>query len=386
MRRHQRRTGRDMNDGTRSVDRSPMLSRGEIYVGSAMKNIAIALSATLFMLPPAAPAAAAAEPLRIERQDAQNAFVVRGDAATATFWLSTDTVLDKADTLVARNSKAERLAVKMPVSRRAYVIMQRPDGATLAVAERVLPLEQGSNFRDLGGYQTRDGRVVRWGKAFRSGAMPMLTEADYALLGQLGIGTVLDFRSLEEREVAPDLLDDRTGALFVANDYPIKPLFERMSAGNRENIYRGIELTIAPQLRSLFKRLLADDGAVVYHCSAGQDRTGVATALIYDVLGVDRETILKDYHLSTQFRRLQFELPPINPADYPNNLMVKYYVASRAKGPATAEPLYTPSGQSHLKQFFDYLDATYGGSAGYLKQKLGFTDRDLEKLRADMLQ
>ncbi|QZP09154.1 tyrosine-protein phosphatase [Caenibius sp. WL] len=351
-----------------------------------MKKSALSLSAAVlaavFVIP-----ASAAEPLRIERQDAQNAFVVRDDSAPASFWLSKDPVLDDNDVQIARDSKAKRVAVKLPVAERDYVIMQRADGTTVAVAERVLPLEQGSNFRDLGGYQTKDGKIVRWGKAYRSGAMPMLTEADYALLDQLAIGTVVDFRSLEEREVAPDLLDDRTGALFIANDYSIKPLLAKFGSSDRENIYEGMEDRIAPQLRSLFKRLLADDGAVVYHCSAGQDRTGVATALIYDILGMDRATILKDYHLSTGFRRVEFEMPPINAADYPNNPIVQYYVASQAKGSAVkAEPLYTPSGQSHLAQFFAYLDARYGGSAAYFQQELGFTPTDLEKLRANMLQ
>lgn len=330
--------------------------------------------------------AIAAEPARVERKDAQSAVLILEDAAPVTIWLSRDRILDRHDTLVARKSTAQRVALSLPASQRDYVIVQRGKGAPLVVAERVLPLEQGSNFRDVGGYITKDGKVVRWGQAFRSGAMPMLTDADYALLGQLDIGSVLDLRSLEEREVAPDLLDDRTGALFLSNDYSMKPLFAKMAAGNGENTYAGIEELLVPQFRTLFKRLLADEGAIVYHCSAGQDRTGVATALLYDVLGVDRETILADYHRSTALRRVEFEMPPINPADYPHNPMVQYYAASRAKGPAKAEPLYTPSGQSHLAQFFAYLDRQYGGSEGYLRQKLGFTDADLEKLRTRMLQ
>ncbi len=51
-----------------------------------------------------------------------------------------------------------------------------------------------------------------------------------------------------------------------------------------------------------------------------------------------------------------------------------------------AEPLYTPGGQSHLAQFFLYLDARYGGAAGYLKQKLGFSETDLDSLRATLLE
>ena len=350
-----------------------------------MKRIAI-MTATLLLSGALATTAIAGEPLRIERKDAQSATVVRDDTAPASFWLSRDTVLDDGDTLIVRDSKAQRVAVKLPASERSYVIVRRGNEAPQVVAERLLPLEKGSNFRDLGGYTTKDGRTVRWGKAFRSGAMPLLTDADYALLEQLRLGAVVDLRSLEEREVAPDLLDDRTGALFLSNDYSMKPLFAKMEAGSGENTYQGIEELLVPQLRAIFNRLLADDGAVVYHCSAGQDRTGIATALIYEVLGVDRETILKDYHLSTGFRRPSVEMPPVDPADYPGNQMVKYYAASQAKpGGAKAEPLYTPSGQSHLAQFFTYIDSRYGGTESYLKQKLGLSDVDLEALRTKML-
>ena len=191
---------------------------------------------------------------------------------------------------------------------------------------------------------------------------------------------------MEEREIVPDNIDDRLGALFIANDYSIAPFLAKIKSGDGENIYKGIEETIAPQLRSMFRRVLAEDGAVVYHCSAGQDRTGIATALIYDALGVDRDTILKDYHLSTGYRRVEFEMPPLKATDFPNNLMAKFYLGYGEKGLTKAEPLYTPNGKSHLAQFFIYLDAQYGGTAGYLKQKLGFTEANLDTLRATLLQ
>lgn len=343
---------------------------------------AIALSLTLAVAMPAA----AGEPVRIERVDGQTALLIRSDAAPATLWLSKDTTLDEGDRLVTRDSIAQRVEIAFPASERDYVIVAKSDGSQIVAGERVLPLEQGSNFRDIGGYTTADGKTVRWGKAFRTGAMPMLTEADYGLLGQIDIDSIVDLRSLEERDVAPDLLDDRTGALFISNDYSIVPLFANWGKGNGENAYQGMEKLLKPQLRSIFRRLLAEEGAVIYHCSAGQDRTGIATALIYDLLGVDRETILKDYHLSTELRRPQFEMPPVDPKDYPNNPIVQYYAASKAKGEVKAEPLYTPTGQSHLAQFFVYLDGQYGSTAGYLKQELGLTDADLAKLKSDLLQ
>ncbi len=285
--------------------------------------------------------------------------------------------------VVAENVRNGRHVVKAPAEKRVYFILQDGgDQSVATVAERHLPLQQGSNFRDIGGYATADGRRVKWGKAFRSGAMPLLTESDYAMLGQLGIGTIVDLRSTDERQIAPDLLDDRTGALFVTNDYSLKALMASMSGGDGEHMYRGIGKALAPQYRAVFRRLLAGDGATLYHCSAGQDRTGVATALIYSALGVPRETILRDYHLSTELRRPQFEMPPIDPADWPGNPIIPYYLAAQkdSKG-AKVEPLFTKQGNSHLAQFFELIDREYGSVAGYLKSELGMSDHDLTKLQ-----
>lgn len=334
--------------------------------------------------------AQARELATVTRLDASKVEFAREDLSPVSIWTSTDTVLDASDRLVAKATKVRKLTVDMPAGKREFLILQRADGVTHAVAERALPVEQGSNLRDIGGYVTRDGKVVRWGRAFRSGALPLLSDVDKALVHQLDIGTVVDLRSMEEREINPDTIDDSEGALFVSNDYGMK-LMGSMMAGNGEHIYKGLEVLLAPQFRSLYRRIMAQDaggseGAVLYHCSAGQDRTGVATALLYDALGVDRETILKDYHLSTDLRRPFWEMPRVNPADYPNNPIVAHYARAYGDKNAKAEPLYTRSGASHLAQFFVHLDQTYGGSEGYMKQVLGFSDADMARLRSVMLQ
>lgn len=321
----------------------------------------------------------------IERVDAASVTLVREDAAPVTVWLSADTVLDKADRKVATKVGKGPLTVAMPASERQYLILQTKSGKTSVIAERKLPLEQGSNFRDVGGYVTKDGRTVRWGRAFRSGAMPLLTEADYALLGGLGLDAVVDLRSLEERSLTDDKIDDRTGAMFISNDYSLRTLFAAFQEGSGEHMYKGMETMLAPQLRSLYRRIMAEEGAVLYHCSAGQDRTGIATALLYDLLGVDRETILKDYHLSTDWRRPQWEMPAIDPKDHADNPLVQMYASMPEEERKKAQPLYTASGQSHLAQFFTHLDAAYGGTENYMKQQLGFNDAQLSKLRETML-
>lgn len=288
--------------------------------------------------------------------------------------------------VVKANRKGEAV-VALPSTKRQFLVLRDGGDASLTLtAERELPLAKGSNFRDLGGYKGAGGKTVRWGKVFRSGALPLLTEDDYALLGGLQIGTIVDLRSLEEREVAGTLLDDRTGALFVSNDYSLKPLMANMGSMKGEYVYSGMEKLLAPQYRSLFRRLLADDGAVMYHCSAGQDRTGIASALILSALGVDRETILADYHLSTQLRRPQNEMPPLDPADYPTNPIVQYYAAAAKKpGGVKAEPLYSASGKSHLAQFFEMLDRDYGGVEGYLAT-IGVSKIDIARLQALYLE
>ena len=274
---------------------------------------------------------------------------------------------------------------------RHYFLLKGKDGKVVHVAERLLPLEQGSNFRDVGGYTGAGGKMVKWGKIFRSGAMPMLTQADYAQLLSLHIGSMIDLRSIDEREIAPTLLDDRTGALYIANDYSAKSMFASMPAqvdGKfSSDLYANFARDYAPQYRAIFNRLLADDGAVVYNCSAGQDRTGTATALIYSVLGVPRDVIMADYHLSTKYRRPQFEMPKINPADYPNNPIAAYYAAAAKRpGGAKAEPLYGADGVPFLKPFLEGLEARYGSIDAYLEKEIGLTPEKRAKLKALYLE
>ena len=340
----------------------------------------------LVVLAGAAPAFAVHN-ITVARIDADTVKVSWQDADPVDIIITDTPVAAGAAVPVVTASRKGEAIIALPAAKRQFLVLRDGGDASLTLtAERELPLAKGSNFRDLGGYKGAGGKTVRWGKVFRSGALPLLTEADYTLLGGLNIGTIVDLRSLEEREVAATQLDDRTGALFISNDYSLKPLMANMGSMKGEYVYTGMEKLLSPQYRSLFKRLLADDGAVMYHCSAGQDRTGIASALILSALGVDRETILADYHLSTQLRRPQNEMPPLDPADYPTNPIVQYYAAAAKKpGGVKAEPLYSASGKSHLAQFFEVIDRDYGGVEGYLAT-LGITPVDIARLRSQYLE
>ncbi len=329
--------------------------------------------------------ALAIEAAEVKRTDAQTVVVTWQDSDPVSVYVATrPDAAPEAAVLVGRDQRGGSLTVAAEASERRYFILRDGGDTSLTrVAERVLPLQQGSNFRDIGGYVGADGKRVKWGRIYRSGAMPLLTEADYRQLGTLGLGTIIDLRSTDERMIAPDQLDDRTGALFISNDYSLRTLLADMSGGDGEYTYRKTGQALAPQYRAIFRRLLADDGAVMYHCSAGQDRTGIATALVLSALGVDRSTIIADYHLSTALRRPQFEMPPLDPADWPGNPIVPLYAASqKAPGGPKAEPLYSRKGVSHLVQFFEVIDRDYGSVEGFLTKELGIGATELARLRA----
>ena len=326
----------------------------------------------------------AEEQALIERTDANTVELTYAGDEAAEIWISGDTILDKKDQRVNKAFKNGKVKLSLPDDEPSYVIIKAKNREPVVAGERVLPLKQASNFRDVGGYTTKDGRAVKWGRVYRSGAMPLLTESDYQYIEQLNIDSIVDLRSLDEREVVPNMVDDRIGALFLANDYSMAPLMKGFQEGDGENNYARMEGFLRPQYRAMFKRIIANDGAVLYHCSAGQDRTGVATALLYSVLGVDRDTIVKDYHLSTSLRKTQWEMPQVDAADYPGNMLVEYYVAARKKGEGP-KPLYTPSGVSHIVQFMDYVDEEFGGAEEYLKQALGLTNEEIDQLKTVML-
>jgi protein-tyrosine phosphatase len=169
-----------------------------------------------------------------------------------------------------------------------FLLRDKGDQSMLKVAERELPLEHSSNFRDLGGYPVADRRHVRWGRVYRSGASALLSDADVDAVDHLGVTALVDLRSTEVRSLAPTRL---TGIPYRAPDYSMRPLVAQLSdpqlsrAVIMERLYREWPLSLAAQFREVFDQLLASPGPVLYNCSAGQDRTGVATALVLSALG-----------------------------------------------------------------------------------------------------
>ncbi|MEU6994891.1 tyrosine-protein phosphatase [Streptomyces sp. NPDC046465] len=178
------------------------------------------------------------------------------------------------------------------------------------VAQRVLPLEGASNFRDLGGYRTNDGGRTRWGVVFRADAPDRLTTADLAAIDRLGLRVAFDLRTESERTKAPSVLPlsvrRKTPAIGGGASRPT-PLGDVLGTGRVDSlpddflhhVYLDMVEHHASAVGQVLTGLTAHDGVpAVIHCSAGKDRTGLVAALLLSVLGVDDATVLDDYTLS----------------------------------------------------------------------------------------
>jgi protein-tyrosine phosphatase len=199
-----------------------------------------------------------------------------------------------------------------PAVRHARVTVP-PENRTMQDDRRLLGLEGASNFRDLGGYPGRDGRPLRWRRVFRSDHLGHLTAADRGVLESLQLRRAFDFRGGEERTaqayalpgvIQYSLAIEPTVAQQVhrLNEAGIALTPERM-VGLMEDLYRHLINDQAARFAEWFAHLLDDDSPLVFHCTAGKDRTGLAAALFLLALGVPLHTIEQDYLLTNDVYR-----------------------------------------------------------------------------------
>jgi protein-tyrosine phosphatase len=291
--------------------------------------------------------------------------------------------------LLSRIDAAGHLFAAAGEMPRPYFLLRYDrNGGFVIVSERVLPLTQGSNFRDVGGYPTSGGKRVRWGLIYRSAATPLLSDHDLRYLRALNLYSMVDLRSTEERQLAPTRLSSAR-IRYIAIDYSFDTLLPKedphavTSSRDVGAIYREWLTLLSPQYQAVFRELLSHKGPLVYNCTAGQDRTGEMTALLLLVLGVPREIVVQDYLLSTQYRHPEYEMAALDPAKYRGNAAAGLLIAARAERPGS---LYGPSGRPFIADVFDEIDARWGSIENYMKQVLEIDSSQIAQLRADYLE
>ena len=250
---------------------------------------------------------------------------------------------------------------------------------------RKLPFTGAHNFRDLGGYKTEDGRRIKWGKIYRSDNLHSLTDEDVKYLSRLNIKSVVDFRSDEERESEPDrLTPDMTQVLLPIkfqpkelDDETLKNLMKNLTFGTLDssNLLTDFNIVIvkdfADEYKKFFRHVIENNAEpIVFHCTAGKDRAGFASAMILTVLGVPREKVIEDYLLTNTYVKdhvdsemLEIELKTFFRADT-DNLRKINLVAER-----------------YIQAAFDTIDSEWGGMDNYISKALSLTEEDILKLQ-----
>lgn len=167
-----------------------------------------------------------------------------------------------------------------------------------------VPMDGPQNFRDLGGFLNRDGKMVAWNRLYRADGLADLSEKDEAAFRQRNIQTIIDLRSASEQKMMPDRVPQ--GVRYCA--YPmmredlsgtdqaaLQSFAQSLKIGYLKMIRENARL-VGEAVRSVMEGL--EQGAVVFHCTAGKDRTGVLAAILLLLLGVSDEDIIADYQVS----------------------------------------------------------------------------------------
>ena len=258
-------------------------------------------------------------------------------------------------------------------------------------AHRLLNFQGIANFRDLGGYPASDGKKVKWGVLYRAGTFTNASDTDLRNLQQLNLVTLIDFRSSAEKEEEPNRLPDPTPFQVVTiptldegNKTLVGEVMARIESGNFDGFDPNLSMLQAnrqfasdftPQFRQFIHTVLAADGApVVWHCSAGKDRTGFAAAILLRLLGVPRDLVMRDYMASKEHaleaRRSQL-------------LLLRVF-----KGGEAADKLAVMMGveEAWLDAAFEEIDARWGNFDTYVSDGLGLSGADIETLRNTLLE
>jgi len=261
----------------------------------------------------------------------------------------------------------------------------------MSARERQVPLSRQANFRDLGGYETSDGRTVKWGVVFRSGELSQLGEDDVEKLSQLGIKSVVDLRSKEEIAARGESRLPSGAALHampIASSDMFAKLIPMMLAGNfsevpsdlLERVNRVLASEYVAEFGTLL-RMLADPSnrPLVFHCTQGKDRTGFGAAVILSALGVPFDQVMEDYLLSNHYRREENDKLLDMLRGFASNGESEQIAFERVQS-----LLYVR--ENSLQAALDEIVSRHGSFEGYIIQALDFSLDSLERLRDDLLE
>lgn len=262
---------------------------------------------------------------------------------------------------------------------------------TLPMTEqsRIIPLAGVKNFRDMGGYTTTEGRTMRWGHIFRSGHLSDLTEDCGTEILARDIETVIDFRSDAEKERHPvhwpnGWIPDYHAVPIGGNAAAwVKELYDRLANTSfpakelREQFilaFKTIPIANREGLKRFFDMLIDEHkgNAMLFHCTAGKDRTGIAGALLMSALDVEPDQIMADFMLTNQAVDLDG-----------TSRTIAEWLSGKARQsiqPADVLPLVGVE-EDFLTAAFQSVQDEFGSMQAYLEEAIGLNPSRQDQLK-----
>lgn len=254
-------------------------------------------------------------------------------------------------------------------------------------------MEAIPNFRDFGGYKTSDGLAIKKGLLFRSGSLARATEGDLQRLAALGIRTVCDLRTVQERRQGPDRLPGGRDINYV--HIPIKARRHNEAGPARQlwsllfgsargldyselltEFYQELVTDFSPDLGRVIRLVSDRDNLpLLIHCTAGKDRTGVTCGLIQLLLGLPAERVMADYLLSNNGLDL-----------FKAEMRRKFRLFLLAGLPGERFVPLMEARPEYLLAALAQIEASYGGLDDYARRGLGLSDEDRLGLKGLFLE
>jgi len=255
------------------------------------------------------------------------------------------------------------------------------ESSVIVKSARFVNVPGALNFRDMGGYITADGRSTRWKVLFRSGTTHAISTQDLILFDRYGIRRIFDLRSSTERHDYPSRLSQLRAVAYdyIEHDLITGDIFQALGQASATaedsselmlDFYRKMPTIFSRSFQQIFSHLVNGELPLVFNCSAGKDRTGVAAALILAALGVPRKFVLEDYLLTEQCFAESCAL------------LIGDHFADIS--PVVWEPIMR-SNSSYLTAMFEELMRNYGSIDLYLSKELGLSSADLTRMKNHLL-
>jgi protein-tyrosine phosphatase len=246
-------------------------------------------------------------------------------------------------------------------------------------------LEGATNFRDLGGMETADGRRIRLGMLYRSNSFARLTPADIVMVERLGLRTIVDLRSVAERRKSPSLWTSTSATILSSPKADTADMLSpiiAMGEGDEgqwrarfSGFFAEIPRLYAQEYGQMFRALAAGGLPMLVNCSAGKDRTGVAILLILTMIGVPPESALADYLLSGE--RLNGDAAFVD-------MLTGNVLHGFADLPLAGRQVMLGVHESHARAALSAIAQDHGSVEAYVIEQSGLTRTDIDRIRDDL--